>query len=215
MKKRINIVIMGAPNSGKGTVCEAICKKFNLFHLSTGQILRDNIEQNTLLGRLAKPHMLDVVPDQLVVDMVIDKIKNTEEFDGIVFDGFPRTKNQAVVLDEKIDVDSIILLDVKQEDEQKLIQRAVNRLSCQNCKATLSKDMLKDGKCPHCGSIPISRDDSTVENIKHRIEVFKKETVPAINYFGDRITKIDAFSGKEEVISQIENALKNVLVKKW
>lgn len=211
--KKINIVIMGAPNSGKGTVCEKLCKDFNLFHLSTGQILRDNIEKGTPLGEKAKPHMLSVVPDELVIDMVDNELKNTKGYSGVVFDGYPRTFPQALALDRNVKIDLIILLDYDKNDEYKLILRAINRFVCPNCKATLSAEMLEGELCPHCKTKAARRDDANEENALKRLKVFKTETVPVIHYFGSRVVKVNAFAGKEELIKNVENIVKSVLVK--
>ena len=211
--KKINIVIMGAPNSGKGTVCEKLCTDFNLFHLSTGQILRDNIEKGTPLVEKAKPHMLSVVSDELVNEMVENELENLEGYSGVVFDGYPRTLSQALALDRNVKPNLIILLDYNKNDENKLILRAINRFICPNCKATLSAEMLEGELCPHCKTKAVRRDDASEENAKKRIDVFKSETVPVIHYFGSRVVKVNAFAGKEELIKNVENIVKSVLVK--
>lgn len=211
--KNINIVIMGAPNSGKGTLCEGLSKKFNLFQLSTGQILRDNIEKGTPLGKIAEPHMLDIVPEDLVTKMVIEKINTLQGFNGILFDGYPRTISQALALDDNVNIDLIILLDYDQNEEDKLIARALNRRICLKCKATLSASRLSDGACPYCGGEVQKRDDANVENIKKRLEVYKKETFPVIDYYADRVLKINALEDKEITLKKAEEIIKNILVR--
>lgn len=209
--KNINIVIMGAPNSGKGTVCESLCKEFNLFHLSTGQILRDNIEKNTPLGKIVKPYMRSVVPDDLVTQMVLEQIKSTEGFNGVVFDGYPRTMPQALALDNNVKIDLIILLDYEKEEEEKLIARAISRVVCTKCKATLSKSMLNNGNCPHCGAKTTVRDDANEKIAKARMEVFKQVTVPVVEHYSNRIVKINAFIGKENVWEKVKALVLNLL----
>ena len=211
---KINIVVMGAPNSGKGTLCEGLSKTFNLYHLSTGQILLDNIEKDTPLGRIARPHMLGIVPENLVTEMVIEKINNLQGFDGILFDGYPRTISQALALDNNVKIDLIILLDYDQNEEDKLIARALNRRICSKCKATLSTSMLDNGMCPHCGGKPEQRDDANVENIKKRLEVYKRETLPIIDYYAGRVFRINAFEGKEKTLIKAEEIIKNILAGK-
>jgi len=213
--KKINIVVMGAPNSGKGTLCERLSKDFNLFNLSSGQILRDNIEKGTELGKKAKPHMLGIVPEEVVTDMVLEKVKNQSGFDGIVFDGYPRTISQALALDENVKIDLVILLNYDQKEEDKLISRALNRYVCQNCKATLSNSMLDFGRCPKCGGEVVKRDDANAENAKKRLEVFKKETIPVINYYSARVFRLNAFDDKEKIAKQAEEIIKRVLAGKW
>lgn len=212
MQNNLNIIIMGPPNSGKGTVSKHLAEKFNLFHLSTGQILRDNIENNTPLGKIAKPYMLSIVPEQIVSDMVFEKIASLKGFNGVIFDGYPRTIGQAKEIDSKLNIDVVILLEAS--DENKLIERALDRFICSKCKATLSSDMLKDGRCPQCASAVEKRDDADEKNAKRRIDVYNKETKPVAEYFSNKIKKIDALKSIEKVGFEAEEIIKKFLVKK-
>lgn len=214
MQNNLNIIIMGPPNSGKGTISKYLAEKFNFFHLSTGQILRDNIEQGTELGRKAKPHMLGIVPEQLVSDMVFEKISGLSGFNGVIFDGYPRTIGQAKEMASKLNIDVVILLDVSKEYENKLVERAIDRFICPKCKATLSSKTLKNGLCPYCASKPEKRDDANEKNARHRIDVYNKTTKPVIELFSGKVETIDALKSIEEVNLEAEKIIEKILVKK-
>jgi len=212
----MRLILLGPPGAGKGTQASAIVKRYNIPHISTGDIFRMNIKENTPLGKEVK-HYLDaglLVPDELVVDIVKDRIKKSDCKNGFLLDGYPRTINQAEVLDEelakmgtKLDAAINIFLDT-----QLLIERAVGRRLCKNCGATYHIKFhppKQQGICDECGGELYQRDDDKEETIKKRIEVYINQTKPLIEYYKNReiLVNIDGSQSIENTFDQIINAL--------
>ncbi|MBC7087054.1 MAG: adenylate kinase [Tissierellales bacterium] len=212
----MRLILLGPPGAGKGTQASAIVKRYNIPHISTGDIFRMNIKENTPLGKEVK-HYLDaglLVPDELVVDIVKDRIKKSDCKNGFLLDGYPRTIKQAEVLDEelakmgtKLDAAINIFLDT-----QLLIERAVGRRLCKNCGATYHIKFhppKQQGICDKCGGELYQRDDDKEETIKKRIEVYINQTKPLIEYYKNReiLVNIDGSQSIENTFDQIINAL--------
>jgi adenylate kinase len=212
----MRLILLGPPGAGKGTQASAIVKRYNIPHISTGDIFRMNIKENTPLGKEVK-HYLDaglLVPDELVVDIVKDRIKKSDCKNGFLLDGYPRTIKQAEVLDEelakmgtKLDAAINIFLDT-----QLLIERAVGRRLCKNCGATYHIKFHPPkqlGICDKCGGELYQRDDDKEETIKKRIEVYINQTKPLIEYYKNReiLVNIDGSQSIENTFDQIINAL--------
>lgn len=213
----MRLVLLGPPGAGKGTQASAIIKKYNIPHISTGDIFRANIKEGTELGKKAKEYMDKglLVPDELVVSIVKDRITKDDCKDGFLLDGFPRTVNQADALDEelsklKIKLDKVINIDVNKEE---LIQRAVGRRICKNCGATyhvIFNPSKVEGKCDECGGELHQRADDTEETVTKRIEVYLNETQPLIDYYTKKsiIANIDGKQQINKVFEDIMTVLK-------
>ncbi|TFZ41837.1 adenylate kinase [Soehngenia longivitae] len=212
----MRLILLGPPGAGKGTQASAIVKRYNIPHISTGDIFRLNIKENTPLGKEVKSY-LDagiLVPDELVVDIVKDRLKKSDCANGFILDGYPRTINQAEVLDKElakmgIELDAVINIFL---DVQLLIERAVGRRLCKNCGATYHIKFhppKQDGICDICGRELYQRDDDKEETVKKRIEVYLTQTKPLIEYYKDKdiLVNIDGAQSIEDTFNEIINAL--------
>jgi adenylate kinase len=189
MKK---IIIFGAPGAGKGTFSSQIKEiQPEINHISTGDILRENLKNKTPLGLKAKEYMEkgELVPDNIVIDMIKDKLnKDDVKNNGFILDGFPRTLTQAEALSEITKIDLVVLLKVP---EDIIIKRILGRYSCPNCGAIYNKFFMKpkkEGVCDDCGEkIEFTqRSDDTEETLKNRLEVFKENTEPLVKYYREK-----------------------------
>lgn len=208
--------MLGAPGAGKGTQADKICAKYNIPHISTGDIFRANIKNNTELGRKAKEYMDKglLVPDELVVDLVVDRVKADDCSNGYVLDGFPRTIPQAEALDEALSsmgekVDFAINVEVPDEN---IINRMSGRRACVTCGATyhiVYAPTKAEGICDKCGSELILRDDDKPETVKKRLDVYHDQTQPLIDYYTakDVLKEVDGTQDMEKVFSDIVNIL--------
>lgn len=204
----MRLIILGPPGAGKGTQAEAIIKKYNIPHISTGDILRENIANDTELGRKAKGYMDQgtLVPDNLVVSLVQERISREDCKNGFLLDGFPRTVAQAVALDAELDVmgislDKAINIDV---DKDLLVSRATSRRVCTECGTTynvISKPPKVEGVCDLDGAPLKIRTDDTEETVSVRIQVYLDQTSPLIDYYKAQglLFNVDGSKSIEEV----------------
>ncbi len=212
----MRIVLLGAPGAGKGTQAAKINKKFGVAHISTGDILRQNVKEQTELGIEAKGYMDrgELVPDELVIKLVADRLGKDDLKTGFMLDGFPRTVDQAKELDsivEKLgyEIDAVINIDV---DQSLLVERITGRRLCKDCKASYHisyQKPKKEGVCDECQGELIQRKDDTKETVENRLQVYNSQTEPLIKFYGDKgIRKdIDGSQDFDEVFSQIEKVL--------
>ncbi len=208
----MKIIMLGAPGAGKGTQADMICAKYNIPHISTGDIFRANIKNNTELGQKAKSYMDQglLVPDELVVDLVVDRVKADDCKNGYVLDGFPRTIPQAEALENALkasgeNVDYAI--DVEVPDEN-IIKRMSGRRACVTCGATYHVEFAPtkvEGVCDKCGAELIIRDDDKPETVKNRLAVYHEQTQPLIDFYADRnvLKEVDGTKKLEEVFDAI------------
>ena len=184
----MKIVMLGAPGAGKGTQAKMISEKYGIPHISTGDIFRANIKENTDLGKKAKEYMGLLVPDELVVDLVVDRLAQDDAKTGYVLDGFPRTIPQAEALDEalaKIGEKLDYAIDVDVPDEN-IINRMSGRRACVSCGGTYHikyNPTKKEGICDACGGELVLRDDDKPETVKKRLNVYHEQTQPLIDYY--------------------------------
>lgn len=186
----MKIIMLGAPGAGKGTQAKKIAKKYGVPHISTGDIFRANIKEGTELGTKAKTFMDQglLVPDELVVELVVDRIRQADCENGFVLDGFPRTIPQAEALDaalKKIGEAMDYAIDVDVPDEN-IINRMSGRRACLDCGATyhiVTIPTKVEGICDVCGSKVVLRDDDQPETVKKRLEVYHAQTQPLIEYY--------------------------------
>lgn len=186
----MKIIMLGAPGAGKGTQAKMIAEKYSIPHISTGDIFRANIKEGTELGKKAKTYMDkgELVPDELVVDLVVDRLAKDDAVKGYVLDGFPRTIPQAEALDaalakrnEKVD----FAIDVNVPDEN-IVKRMSGRRACVGCGATyhiVNVPPKKEGICDTCGGELILRDDDKPETVLNRLSVYHEQTQPLIDYY--------------------------------
>lgn len=200
----MKLVILGPPGAGKGTQAEYIVKRYNIPHISTGDIFRENIKNNTELGKKAKSYMDKglLVPDDLVIALVEDRLNKDDAKEGFLLDGFPRTVAQAVSLDSILDknddkLTKVINISV---DPEILIERAVGRRVCKTCGMTYHVKFnppKKEGVCDKDGTKLIQRDDDTEETVKTRISVYFDQTAPLIDYYRAQNLLIDIDGAKD------------------
>ena len=212
----MKIIMLGAPGAGKGTQADKICAKYNIPHISTGDIFRANIKNNTELGQKAKSYMDkgELVPDELVVDLVVDRIKADDCANGYVLDGFPRTIPQAEALDAALaaindKVDYAINVEVPDEN---IINRMSGRRACVACGATYHIVHIPtkvEGVCDKCGADLILRDDDKPETVKNRLNVYHEQTQPLIDYYTAKnvLHEVDGTKAMEDVFSSIVSIL--------
>lgn len=213
----MRLILLGPPGAGKGTQAANIVSKYNLPHISTGDIFRANIKQGTELGKRAKEYMDkgELVPDSLVVELVEDRLSKDDTQVGFMLDGFPRTIYQAEALDEVLgnmgtSIDHVINIVV---DPSVLVERAVGRRICKNCGATYHvkfNPSQVEGVCDKCSGELYQRSDDNEETVSNRIEVYTNETAPLVNYYEklDKVRTIDGLQDIDKVFSDIEKVLK-------
>lgn len=212
----MKVIMLGAPGAGKGTQAKQIADKYNIPHISTGDIFRANIKNGTELGKKAKTYMDQglLVPDELVVELVADRIQQDDCKNGFVLDGFPRTIPQAEALDaalENIDEKMDYAIDVDVPDEN-IINRMSGRRACLSCGATyhiVSIPTKVEGICDRCGNPVVLRDDDKPETVKKRLEVYHEQTQPLIDYYKkqDILRTVNGVQPMEEVFKAIVEIL--------
>ncbi|EFI41397.1 MULTISPECIES: adenylate kinase [Peptoniphilus] len=212
----MKLVILGPPGAGKGTQADFIIKKYNIPHISTGDIFRENIKNGTELGKKAKSYMDKglLVPDEVVIEIVQDRICKDDCKDGFLLDGFPRTVAQAVSLDAELDklgtkLDRVVNIDV---DTNILVDRAVGRRVCKTCGATYHIEYNPpkiEGICDKDQTPLIQRDDDVKETVETRIKVYFDQTSPLIDYYHAQglLLNIDGTKDIKEVFESIVEGL--------
>lgn len=183
-------IILGPPGSGKGTAASRIAPKRNIVHISTGDLLRENIKKQTPIGIKSQEFINSgkFVPDEIVIELLKNKLNEKDTKNGFILDGFPRTINQAKKLFEITDIDLLISLDVA---EDVIIERISTRLSCSNCNKIYNTRTIipkQEGICDECNSQLIKREDDKIETIKQRVVTYKEMTKPLIEFYKDKIT---------------------------
>lgn len=212
----MKIIMLGAPGAGKGTQAEKIAEKYQIPHISTGDIFRANISAGTALGKKAEGYIDQglLVPDELVVDLVVDRIHQQDCVKGYVLDGFPRTIPQAQYLDKalkEMGTDVKWAIDVHVPDEN-IIRRMSGRRACLHCGATYHVEYAapeKDGVCDKCGEALVQREDDHPETVKKRLEVYHEQTQPLIAYYREKgiLKVIDGTMDLEDVFKCIVGIL--------
>ena len=212
----MKIIMLGAPGAGKGTQAKKIAEKYSIPHISTGDIFRANIKNNTELGQKAKTYMDkgELVPDELVVDLIMDRFKEADCANGYVLDGFPRTIPQAEALDKALAdnneaVDFAINVEVPDEN---IINRMSGRRACVGCGATYHIQFNApkvEGVCDTCGEKLILRDDDKPETVKNRLSVYHEQTQPLIDYYSKKgvLAEVDGTQAMDDVFNAIVNVL--------
>ena len=212
----MKIIMLGAPGAGKGTQAKRIAEKYGSPHISTGDIFRANIKQGTELGKKAKTYMDQglLVPDELTVDLVIDRIQQDDAKNGYILDGFPRNIPQAQCLDEALaklneKIDYAINVEVPDEN---IVNRMGGRRACVGCGATYHVEFnptKTEGVCDICGEKLILRDDDKPETVKKRLNVYHEQTQPLIEYYGSAgvLREVDGTVDMDDVFAAIVQIL--------
>ena len=212
----MKIIMLGAPGAGKGTQAKMIADKYSVPHISTGDIFRANIKNGTELGQKAKTYMDQglLVPDELVVDLVVDRVSQNDCKNGYVLDGFPRTIPQAESLDaalEKLGEKVDFAINVEVPDEN-IVRRMSGRRACVSCGATyhiVHIPTQKEGICDRCGNELILRDDDQPETVTKRLTVYHEQTQPLINYYNKKnvLLEVDGTKDMKAVFEDIVQIL--------
>lgn len=212
----MKIIMLGAPGAGKGTQAKLIAEEYNIPHISTGDIFRANIKNNTELGKKAKEFMDKglLVPDELTCDLVVDRISQDDAKNGYVLDGFPRTIPQAEALTEALKKRNEAIdfaLDVDVPDEN-IVNRMSGRRACINCGATyhiVFAAPKKEGVCDICGKELVLRDDDKPETVQKRLSVYHEQTQPLIEYYDKAgvLHKLDGTKDINDIFASIKELL--------
>ena len=212
----MKIVMLGAPGAGKGTQAKMIAAKYQIPHISTGDIFRANIKNGTELGKKAKSYMDQglLVPDELTVDLVIDRLAQNDCKNGYILDGFPRTIPQAESLTEALAangeaIDFALNVDVP---DANIVNRMAGRRACLKCGATYHIQFAapkKEGICDKCGSELVLRDDDKPETVQKRLEIYHDQTHPLIEYYEKKgvLHTVDGTQTMEDVFKNITDIL--------
>ena len=208
----MKIIMLGAPGAGKGTQAKKLADKFGIPHISTGDIFRANIKNGTDLGKKAKEYMDKgaLVPDELTIDLVMDRLAQPDCEHGYILDGFPRTINQAEKLTEALsthggEIDYAVNVDVP---DASIVHRMAGRRVCPACGASFHVEHIppkKEGICVRCGAELIIRDDDKEETVMHRLSVYHAQTSPLIEYYGAKnlVVDIDGTMPVDDVFNAI------------
>lgn len=212
----MKLILLGPPGAGKGTQAESIKEAYSLSHISTGDIFRKNMKENTALGLKAKEYVEkgQLVPDEVTIAMVEDRLKEDDVKDGFLLDGFPRSVSQAEALDEMLlemntQIDKVINIQV---DKSILVDRAVGRRLCRDCGATYHiryNAPQKAGACDRCDGELYQRADDVEGTVAKRIDVYEKETMPLVEYYTAKgnIVTIKGDQAIDKVFEEIQRAL--------
>ena len=213
----MKIIMLGAPGAGKGTQAKMIAEKFGIPHVSTGDIFRANIKEGTELGREAKKYMDQglLVPDELTVKILLDRVAKEDCAGGYVLDGFPRTIPQAEVLDAALDklnekIDYAVNVDVPDEN---IVKRMSGRRACLKCGATFHVEHIppkQEGICDSCGGELVLRDDDKQETVQNRLKVYHDQTQPLIDYYTKKgvLKSVDGTVEMQKVFEAISDIIK-------
>ena len=208
----MNLILLGAPGAGKGTQAEVICNTLHIPAISTGNILREAIKNETALGMEAKSYMDGgkLVPDEIVINILKERLQQDDCQNGFILDGFPRTVPQAEALDQmNIRIDRVIDIEVPDE---KITARLSGRRVCESCGAsyhTVYKPSKEEGVCDACGGKTVQRKDDHPDTVKERLRVYHEQTEPLIDYY-TKTGKLVVVEGQEEVADTTALTLKAV-----
>ncbi|SER49143.1 adenylate kinase [Parafannyhessea umbonata] len=206
----MNIVLLGAPGAGKGTQAQKLVADYGVAHISTGDLLRAAVKAQSKLGKEAKGYMDagQLVPDQLVIDLVKERLEEDDAKKGFILDGFPRNTDQAVALDGELEamgvnLDAALLVDVASEV---IISRLSSRRTCKDCGYTAPAGV---DTCPRCGGEVYQRDDDKPETIARRLDTYKNQTEPLVEYYGGHgiLKTVDGDRPVDEVYADVKTLL--------
>lgn len=212
----MELVLFGPPGAGKGTQATRIAETWHIPHISTGDLFRENIRDDTPLGRKAKSYVTrgELVPNEIVVEMALDRLSREDCTGGFLLDGFPRDVEQAGSLDQWLSergrrLTAVLCIDL---DDETIIDRLVSRRVCSSCGATYnlrSDPPRADGTCRRCGGSVVQRPDDTRETVERRLKVYKEQTAPIEGFYRDRgvLVRISGDGDAETVFLRIKERL--------
>ncbi len=215
----MNLILLGPPGSGKGTQAKLIVEKYGIPQISTGDMLREAVAKGTELGKEAKKYMDagQLVPDEVVIGIVKERLQEPDCEKGFILDGFPRTIPQAEALDKILEelgkkIDAVINIQVPEEE---VVKRIVNRRTCRKCGAVyhlIYNPPKEDNKCDKCGGELYQRDDDKEETVRQRYKVYKEQTEPLVEYYAKKgvLYNIDGTKSIEEVFNEIDKILQKL-----
>lgn len=205
-----NIVLLGAPGAGKGTQAQLLIEEYGIPHISTGDILRAAVKNGTPLGLKAKGFMDagELVPDDLIIDLMKERLSQDDAQKGFILDGFPRTTTQAAALDTALSaagrkIELALAIEVP---DHVIVERLSSRRVCKDCGYTAT---ATDGACPSCGGELYQRDDDKAETVQNRLNVYQKSTAPLVNYYAGAgvLVAIDGNRPVQDVYSDVKAAI--------
>lgn len=207
----LKLVIFGPPSAGKGTQAQRLSKKYGIPQIATGDLLREAVAKKTPLGIKIKSYLDTgkLGPDDLIVQLISDRVSQPDCRNGYILDGFPRTMGQAIELDKMTSVDIVLNIVVDFDD---LVRRAVSRRICPKCAAVYNLESMppkRPGVCDRCGAPLIQRDDDKEETVRNRLKVYSDQTAPLIEHFRKKgiLVDIDGSKGIEGVTQQMMSAI--------
>jgi adenylate kinase len=200
----MKLMFLGPPGAGKGTQAQVIAESLGIPHISTGDMLREQVRNMTPLGKKAKEYMDagEYVPDDVIIAMVKERVGRPDAKKGFILDGFPRTSAQAETLDGFASLDAVLNI---QADDEVIAKRISARRACKVCSATFDVKMAHDGSCPKCSGEIYTRDDDKAETVKKRISVYNEKTQPLIDYYAKKgiLRDIDGDRDISEITKEI------------
>jgi adenylate kinase len=212
----MDLIFLGGPGSGKGTQAELIHEKLGFTHIASGDLFRENINNKTELGLLAKTYIDkgQLVPDTITIDMIRERLKKPDAQKGILFDGFPRTLPQAEALDEllaSLNRSINLVINIAVQDEE-IVRRLSGRLICHECQVPFHKEFKPFISCPYgkcSGEYLYQREDDKPETVRARLKVFHKQTAPLIDYYSERglLYTVDGEGSVEDVFEAIVDTI--------
>ncbi len=209
-----SVILLGAPGSGKGTLAQHMKTRWGVSHISTGDMFREAVKNNTAMGAQASVYMKNgqLVPDDVTIGVVEERFSKDDVKKGFILDGFPRTIPQAqaldaIIKDKDLKITAVILLDV---DKSLIIRRITGRRSCPCCGNVYHIETVKpkkDGICDGCGTALIQRKDDTEEVVKERLEAYEKQTAPLVDFYRAKkiLVSIDASRSPDYMVKQLED----------
>lgn len=206
----MNIILFGPPGGGKGTIAEALEKRFGLVHISSGEILRESIQKGTPLGEQAKVYMNagKLVPDNIINGIMLKRLKEPDCRKGYILEGYPRNLQQAEFLSTKQHVDQVVKLVVKDEE---IMHRLNNRRTCKVCGHTTSVQKLVNGRCEECGGEVYKRDDDHKDAILERLKIYEELTQPMLDFYRPQgiVWELDGSGTAEQNIKAASAVIEN------
>ena len=212
-------MLFGAPGAGKGTQCQMLTEQLGVSHIGSGDLFRHNLQNETPLGLRAAEYMNQglLVPDEVTINMILERVLSLQKEEGFILDGFPRNYNQAEALEEALErrsrkLDKVVFIDVP---EPELVRRLGQRYLCRQCQAphtVVEPKAAADRRCRHCGGELSQRVDDGPEPVKRRVQVFQAETLPLLDYYRARglLVDIPGMDTVEEVNNRVLAALDRV-----
>ena len=210
------LIFLGPPASGKGTQASLIHKNFDIPQISTGDILRENVKENTDLGKQAKKYMDagQLVPDDIIIDMMRDKLTKNVYENGFILDGFPRTIKQAEALESITSIDMVIFLN---PPEEAILERITGRRVCEECDSVFHikfNPPEKTGICDKCGGKLYQRDDDKEETVKKRVDAYNSQTKPLVSYYREKgiLKTVEGDRSIDDIAKEVEKIVKGLRV---